>query len=161
MGERLTLSELIGDLPGQGTVHWLGIRPAKDQVMLEPESIELCSESGIVGDRYAGRTGKRHVTLIQWEHLSVMASFLGLDALDPKLLRRNVCVGGINLLALKGRQFQLGDAVLEFTGLCHPCSAMQRTFGPGGYNAVRGHGGITAMVVQSGMVGIGDKVIAL
>ena len=77
---------------------------------------------------------------------------------DPALLRRNIAVAGINLLALKGQQFVIGQARLEYTGLCHPCSFMETTFGAGGYNAVRGHGGITARVLQSGLIGIGDNV---
>jgi MOSC domain-containing protein YiiM len=98
------------------------------------------------------------VTLIQAEHLAAIAAYLGLEAVAPDLLRRNVVVAGLNLMALKGRRFALGEAVLETTGECHPCSRMEEAFGPGGYNAVRGHGGITARVVHGGEVRLGDPV---
>ncbi len=65
---------------------------------------------------------------------------------------------GINLLALKDKTFRIGQAVLETTGECHPCSRMEENLGPGGYNAVRGHGGITARVVEAGMIRVGDRV---
>jgi MOSC domain-containing protein YiiM len=113
---------------------------------------------GLEGDRYAGSSGKRQVTLIQHEHLPVVASLLGIDFLDPALLRRNISLSGLNVLALKGKTFTIGDAVLEYTGLCHPCSFMETTFGPGGYNAVRGHGGVTARVLQSGLISCQSEV---
>jgi MOSC domain-containing protein YiiM len=37
-------------------------------------------------------------------------------------------------------------------------SRREEEFGPGGYNAVRHHGGITARVLAAGMVRIGDRV---
>jgi len=126
--------------------------------METPECVETNVEVGLVGDRYAGSSGKRQVTLIQYEHLAVIASMLNLKEVDPTLLRRNIAVSGINLLALKDKQFTVGDAVLEYTGLCHPCSFMEQTFGAGGYNAVRGHGGLTARVVRSGSIRLSDKV---
>jgi MOSC domain-containing protein YiiM len=116
--------------------------------------------TGLTGDRFAGTTeSTRQVTLIQGEHIRAIASFLNLPALDPGLLRRNIVVEGLNLLALKGKTFQIGEAVLEMTGLCHPCSRMEETLGPGGYNAVRGHGGITARVLQPGLIRVGDPVV--
>ena len=52
---------------------------------------------------------------------------------------------GLNLLASNGRRLRIGsDAVLEITGVCAPCSRMEQILGEGGYNAVRGHGGLTA-----------------
>ena len=157
----MTLKDLMEDLPNPGKVEWIGLRPASGREMLEPVSVRALGNGGLEGDRYAGRSGKRHITLIQWEHLDVIAAYLGMDSLHPSRLRRNVGVSGLNLLALKGRQFAIGDAAFEYTGQCHPCSAMQREFGTGGYNAVRGHGGITARVIADGTISLGDVVVPL
>jgi MOSC domain-containing protein YiiM len=67
-------------------------------------------------------------------------------------------VSGLNLLALKGKTFRVGDVMLEYTGLCHPCSKMEKALGPGAYNAMRGHGGITTRVVEGGELELGSLV---
>jgi MOSC domain-containing protein YiiM len=115
---------------------------------------------GIEGDRYHS-SGNRQVTLIQAEHLTVIASFLGNDHVDPSVLRRNIVVRGLNLLTLKSKKFRLGNAVLEYSGECHPCSRMEEILGPGGYNAMRGHGGILARILETGIVRVGDSVIPI
>ena len=98
------------------------------------------------------------MTLIQKEHIDAVASLLHKNKIAPEELRRNIVVSGINLLALKDREFKIGTAVLKMTGLCHPCSRMEENFGEGGYNAVRGHGGINACVISTGIIKLQDKV---
>ncbi|MFT4862235.1 MAG: MOSC domain-containing protein YiiM [Pseudohongiellaceae bacterium] len=156
----LTIAALTQHFHQPGTITWIGIRPVRSAAIDVVDAIEVTPFGAITGDRYKSRYGKRQVTLIQAEHLSAIASILGITAVDPALLRRNIAVKGINLLALKGKQFSIGSAILEFTGLCHPCSRMEEVFGEGGYNAVRGHGGITASVVSQGIIAVGDSVEA-
>ena len=152
------LARLIAAPLRPGIVAWMGLRPARQAAVNPVTRASLNPVEGLVGDRYTGRSGARHVTLIQAEHLAAIAAFLGLDEVLPAALRRNIVVRGLNLLALKGQRFGLGTAVLEGTGECHPCSRMEETFGPGGYNAVRGHGGITARVLEAGEVALGESV---
>jgi len=149
------MSELLADLPQVGSVRWIGLRPERRAPMEIVDHVIADQHQGLIGDRYSGSSGKR-----QQEHLAVIASLLNIDSCPPELLRRNICVSGINLLALKGKTFELGSAVLKFTGLCHPCTFMQTTLGAGGYNAVRGHGGITAQVIEGGRIGLNDTVRA-
>ena len=156
-----TINELLDTLPQLGKLEWIGIRPGKQQPMLSQNSADLSTKLGLVGDRYQGRSGDRQITLLQAEHLPVIASLSGHDKVPPELLRRNLLVSGINLLALKDKTFYIGSAELVGTGLCHPCSRMESLLGPGGYNAMRGHGGITARVVSDGQTKLGDTVARL
>ena len=153
-----TLQELLANLPQQGRLEWIGLRPARRETMQVVTAARLNTDFGLEGDRYAGRSGARQVTLVQAEHLPVMASMLHVSEVPPTMLRRNLLISGVNLLALKGKSFAIGEAVLEFTGLCHPCSRMEEYFGPGGYNATRGHGGITARVLTGGDIAVGDAI---
>lgn len=102
---------------------------------------------GLADDRL-GRRGEaelstRQVTLIQHEHLPVIAALAGVATVDAGALRRNLVVSGINLLALKNARLRVGEALLEIVGPCHPCSRMEEAVGPGGYAAMRGHGGMS------------------
>lgn len=160
MTEKQTLKQLLDNLPQQGRVEWIGLR-AKKRADVESVNQTLVHPFGLTGDHYAGRSGNRSVTLIQQEHIVAIASLLHKEDINPEDLRRNIVVSGINLLALKGREFKIGTAILRMTGLCHPCSRMEETFGEGGYNAVRGHGGINAAVVVPGEIKLQDKVEAL
>ena len=154
------LAKLMATLPQVGQVQWIGLRPARDVSMTEVESAEAVTEGGLRGDRYKGGSGKRGITLIQAEHLPVIAALAG-HALTPALLRRNVVVSGIPLIALKDRQFRIGDVVLQGTESCDPCSRMETALGAGGYNAMRGMGGLCARIISGGNFRLGDQVVAL
>jgi MOSC domain-containing protein YiiM len=155
------LGKLMAMLPRQGRVEWIGLRPQRDVAMAAVGQVLAQTGAGLVGDRYSGGSGKRGITLIQAEHLPVIATLSGHDAVAPATLRRNLVVSGLPLVALKGRRFRIGEVVLEGTDDCDPCSRMEAALGPGGYNAMRGHGGLCARILDGGTIQLGDAVVAL
>jgi MOSC domain-containing protein YiiM len=153
------LARLLDAPMRPGRLVWIGLRPERRAPVVEVDQALLEPGRGLAGDRWRGAAaGARQVTLVSAEHLRAIAGFLGLDAVAPSRLRRNLVVEGVNLLALKGARFRIGGALLEYSGECHPCSRMEEEFGPGGYNAVRGHGGITARVIEGAGLRIGDAL---
>jgi len=156
----MTMSELMGNFARDGVVTHIQLRPERGAEMVPVGSVEA-RPGGLAGDRYNKPSGNRQVTLIQDEHLIAVASLMSESSIDPALTRRNLVVKGINLLSLKGKKFRIGTAILEYTGECHPCSRMETNLGHGGYNAMRGHGGITARILIPGSISVGDTVSAI
>ena len=151
-----TLQKII---PQIGKVEWIGIRTEKKGDIKVVKSVFVKKGSGLDGDHFKGSSsGKREVTIIQMEHLQTVAKILGRKNIDPELTRRNIVVSGINLLSLKDQTFRIGEVILETTGICAPCSLMETNLGKGGYNVMRGHGGITTKVISEGKLELGDKV---
>ena len=155
----LDYKNVLNTMPQIGILQWIGLRPKKKETLQAVASAEVNTKNGLSGDRYTS-AGKRMVTLIQEEHLLAVGSMLGKDGpVDPLLTRRNLVVKGINLLALKGKKFRIGkEVILEYTGPCHPCTRMEENFGPGGHNAMRGHGGICTRIIEGGTIDVGDEV---
>lgn len=155
-----TLMELQDNYAKTGKLEWIGLRPGYRREMIVVSEAELLTGKGLSGDHYDNHSGngKRQVTLIQAEHIPVIAALCGLKRIEPDRLRRNLVVSGINIASLKNRNFRLGTAILRGTGYCHPCSRMEETLGQGGYNAMRNHGGITALVISGGRITTGDHI---
>lgn len=168
------LHHLAQQFAHAGRLEAIYLRPERRQPVVQVDSAQALPDLGLQGDRAAAKpvrrsgSSKRQVTLIQAEHLPVMAAFIQSGRIDPALLRRNLVVAGLNLLAARTLfkneplVLHLGDeVVLEITGPCDPCSRMEEILGPGGYNAMRGHGGLNARVLSGGTLRIGDAVRCL
>lgn len=166
-----TLRQLTQHFAGVGRVEAILLRPARLAPMVSVPEVAVELGRGLIGDRRSAalKTGdvaqKREVTLFQAEHLPMIASWMGLASLEPARLRRNLVISGINLLSMRSLfadvrlQWQFGDeVVLEITGTCEPCSLMEAELGEGGYNAMRGHGGVTARVLSGGTLRVADAV---
>jgi len=144
---------------GPGRLEWIGVRPRRRAPLVPVGEARAEAGRGLEGDRaFDLGSDRRQVTLVQAEHLPAVAALAGVPSVTPEQLRRNLLVSGINLQALKNRRFRIGGALLEGTGDCHPCSRMEENLGRGGYQAMRSHGGITARVLEGGMIRVGDPV---
>ena len=148
----------------QGRIEAIVVRGATRDPARHVEQTLALAGIGLADDRL-GRRGEaelstRQVTLIQQEHLAVIAALARSGPIDPVGLRRNLVVSGINLLSLKNATLRVGEALIQIVGPCQPCSRMEEVIGPGGYAAMRGHGGMTARVLEGGLIRIGSMVSA-
>ena len=154
-----------------GRLEAIYLRPDRGIEAVAVPTVEAIAGRGLHGDRSAARaplaggSGKRQVTLLQAEHVALIAAWTGRSTLDPALLRRNLVISGLNLAATRSPfadavlHVRIGrDVVLAITGDCAPCSKMETALGAGGYNALRGHGGVTARIVAGGALNVGDAV---
>ena len=169
--DEVTLRKLCARFPRAGRIEAIYLRPGRRVEVLAVDRATAVQARGLDGDRKAASQpsssagSPRQVTLIQAEHLPAIAAFTGKASVDPALLRRNLVISGLNLLAAKSLfgdqplRLTIGaEVVLEITGSCDPCSRMEEVLGPGGYNAMRGHGGMTARVLRGGDLNVGDEI---
>jgi len=166
------LRSLTARFPHAGRLEAIVLRPGRERAAFTVYSAIALVDRGLEGDRSGARPAsrpggnKRQVTLLQAEHLPLIRAWTGRDVAAAEL-RRNLVVSGINLLAQlslfpdQPLQVRIGaDVLLVITGPCDPCSKMEALLGPGGYNAMRGHGGTTARVIHGGVLAVGDAVVA-
>jgi hypothetical protein len=149
-----------------GTVEGLAVAPAAEAPMQLLETARARAGRGLEGDRYALGAGTfspraEHrpgydLTLIAAEVLDELRA-AGSD-LDFAGTRRNVLTRGIDLAALIGRTFRIGDVLCEGRRQCEPCSHLERLSGPGVLRPLIHRGGLRVDVRSDGEIRLGDPV---
>lgn len=129
------------------------------------ESAVAVAGQGLMGDRYQTGSGEwsydprlyDDVTLIATEALTAARVERGVD-LAAGTSRRNVETRGVDLDALVGRLFQVGEVVLRGERACEPCRYLDRVTGQDAKAALLGRGGLRATVLIGGQLQVGDRI---
>lgn len=123
------------------------------------ERAELVAGRGIVGDRYANGTGYWSDPRWPDQELTLVEGELE-DALDlpPGALRRNLVTRGVVLDDLIGRQFTIGETLLEGVRPCDPCMHIEALTRPGLFAQLAGRGGLRARILRGGTIAAGDEI---
>ena len=139
-------------MESQATVASLQICPGPRQPMQPVASARAVENLGLEGDRHAKADSKRQVLLMEAETLIKF----GLRVGDVK---ENITTRGIALMSLPvGARLRVGEAVLEITGVCRPCSRMDELV-PGLREMLSGQRGMLARVAQGGTLRVGDSIV--
>ncbi len=125
------------------------------------ESVECVEGRGLVGDRYFDfkEDYKGQVSLISVEAIEAMEAELNLEVADRSDFRRNVIVSGVDLNALVGADFRIGEVELRGVEQCKPCFWMNEAIGEGAHAALEGRGGLRCRILKSGVLRAGETEI--
>ncbi len=147
----------------RGTVEEIFVTGEGSAEMSKVDEVETVEGGGIRGDRYREGTGfwtqygdVCQVTLIQGEHLDEIEE-QGL-AIRSGQHRRNIVTQGVDLLALRGKRFRVGEVLLEFDRSRPPCKHVQDLSEYGMTRALRNRGGICARVLEPGSIRVRDSI---
>jgi len=118
---------------------------------------------GLEGDRYATKTGEfseregggREVTLIAREAIATANAKV---AIAEHETRRNLVTEGVDLDALIGQTFAVGEVLMVGVRDCPPCAYLEELTRPGVRGALKGGGGLRADIVRDGVIRIGDQI---
>ncbi len=151
----------------KGVVRHLQLTPRAFLPMHAMPELTLIAGIGIEGDRYMiGREAGfyshkpeagRQVTLFEIETLWALQRDHHI-ALTPLEHRRNVTVEGVPLTHLVGRQFWLGDTLLEATRLSVPCRHIEEITGKSIFDPLINRSGLNCRILKGGVVRVGDVV---
>jgi hypothetical protein len=142
------------------------IAPCASAAMAGLDVVEAVAGVGLLGDRYASGAGTFspspqrpdfEVTLVEQENLDHYARESGAE-FHASMARRNLVTHGIDLNALVGREFQVGEVRLRGMRLCEPCNHLAKATHAGILPGLLHRGGLRAAIVEGGTVHVGDIV---
>jgi MOSC domain-containing protein YiiM len=142
----------------RGRVEGIFITGEKRQLPAPVERVRAVAGRGLEGNRhfYAEAPPGRALTLIAAEALAEGA-LSGVElAADES--RRNVLTSGIDLNALVGERFRVGDVECVGVELCEPCTTLEGLTRPGVIKAYVHRAGLNADILTDGEIAVGDAV---
>jgi MOSC domain-containing protein YiiM len=148
-------------MDGTGTVEAIHLASESSAETEAVESVEAVAGAGLRGDRHFNPdSSDDDITLIEAEAVEAVEQESGIS-LEPGEHRRNVTTRDAALNHLVDKRFRIGDVVCEGVELCEPCSHLESLTEKGTLSALVHRGGLRAVIVESGEIGVGDSVESL
>ena len=145
------------DTRTDGRVEAIAVAPAAEAPMALVEQATAHAGRGLEGDRYVGGEGTFSNPYSRGHDLTLIEAEVVDDlGVAPEVPRRNVVTRGIDLNALVGRRFRVGEVECEGQRLCEPCAHLQRLTDPGLLRPLVHRGGLRADIVSGGVIRVGD-----
>ena len=150
-----------------GKVASLHLHPVTPGTPLQQtDQAQFVAAKGIEGDaryfgrlsRHTGEATRRQVTLMEREQIAEHAVAMGMKSIAAGRVRSNVETTGIDLVAMVGREIQIGDAVLFIHEPRDPCEKMDAICQGLRERMLNGRQGVIAEVRRSGRVRVGDEI---
>lgn len=127
----------------------------------EVRGVEARAGCGLVGDRYCDTANSsdpsRQLTLVAAEALDAYCESSG-HALSYIEARRNLVTRGVNLNALVGVEFRIGDVLVRGTELCEPCRGLEARTYPGLVKDLVHQAGLNAEILTGGVIKQGSVI---
>jgi MOSC domain-containing protein YiiM len=144
-----------------GRVEGIFVTETSGHVPQPIERVRVVAGSGLVGNRYFYADGNappgRAITLVAAEAVEAFVNETGIE-LTPAETRRNVLTRGIDVNALVGKRFRIGDVECIGVELCEPCSHLESMTKPGVIKGLVHRAGLNADVLKDGEISVGDAV---
>ncbi len=148
-----------------GTITGIFVSPEAGAPMRALNQVEAVAGQGLDGDRYGigegfmsgRRGGGLDLTLVEEEALATLSTENGVEitAADS---RRNLATRGVDLTALVGRRFRIGDVTCQGVRLCEPCVRIEQLIGKPFVRPMVHRAGLRADILSSGTLRVGDRV---
>ena len=132
------------------------------------DSVIAIESRGLMGDRYYSFTGTyskpniepdQEVSLIEAEAFEELFEKHGIE-LQYSQSRRNILTRNVDLNALVGKTFQVGEVTLSGIRLCEPCMYLSQLTGhPRLVKQWLHRAGLRAHIKKSGTINVGDKIL--
>jgi MOSC domain-containing protein YiiM len=146
----------------EGRVEGIFITAVRGELPEPVPSVTAVAGRGLEGNRYFFDEAPpgNAITLIAAEAVEAMEAEHGISV-EPRETRRNVVTRGIDVNALVGKRFRIGDVECEGIELCEPCRHLESMTKPGIIKGLTHRGGLNADILAGGEISVGDAVVAL
>jgi hypothetical protein len=146
----------------RGVVEQICVAASAGERVETPASVMAIAGRGLEGDRHTTGRGT-FPSGVSGSALTLIAAEV-CESFDPPLApgehRRNLVTRGIDLNALVGQEFRVGQVRCRAMRLCEPCTVIDRYASRPLLRPLVHRGGLRADILQDGRIELGDELVS-